>query len=180
MATSATPPTTAHLSQTVLIQNNATAAFNASLCKARTEAKFAFARIKGEVYLVQGKSSSTKFWETEADARLLPVSVVSRTEWETASAFTTMDVNIFRHEFIAIFRWSHQMTLHPNDIRILEHIDDQCIRYEEENGTVFMAKDVMERLRKNFMGRRSSVHGRLPWEKGQRTGSINSESRVAI
>jgi len=140
MATSATAPTTAHLSQTVLTQNNATAAFNASLCKARTEAKFAFARIKGEVYLVQ----------------------VSRTEWETASAFTTMDVNIFRHEFIAIFRWSHQMTLHPNDIRILEQIDDQCIRYEEENGTVFMAKDVMERLRKNFMGRRSSVHGRLP------------------
>jgi hypothetical protein len=51
------------------------------------------------------------------------------------------------------------MTIHPNDIHILEPIDDQWIRYEEDNGTVFMAKDVMERLRKNFMGRRFSVQG---------------------
>ena len=86
------------------------------------------------------------------------ISVVS--EWETtSSALTTVDVNIFRHEFITIFRWSHQMTVHPNDIRILEPIDEQSIRYEEENGTVFMAKDVMERLRKNFMGRKAPMQG---------------------
>jgi len=101
----------------------------------RTGAKFAFACIKGDVCLVQ---TSLTNCET------------------TSSALTTVDVNIFKHEFITIFRWSHQMTVHPNDIRILEPIDEMCIRYEEENGTVFMAKEVVERLRKVLSDRRGS------------------------
>ena len=80
---------------------------------------------------------------------------VTLADCETApSALTTVDVNIFKHEFITIFRWSHQTTVHPDDIRILEPIDEACIRYEEENGTVFMAKDVVERLRKVTSSRR--------------------------
>jgi hypothetical protein len=57
-------------------------------------------------------------------------------------------VKIFRHEFISIFRFSHCDTVHPADINILEQIDNQLTRYEEENGTVFLAREIMERLRK--------------------------------
>jgi hypothetical protein len=59
-----------------------------------------------------------------------------------------VDVKIFRHEFITMFRYSHCDTVHPADIRILEPIDDALTRYEEENGVVFLAKDLMESLRK--------------------------------
>jgi len=91
--------------------------------------QFAFARIKGDVYLVQLSMST-------------PESTAS------GSALTTVDVKIFRHEFITIFRLVEKTTLHPADIRILETIDDHSKRYEEENETVFLAKDLMERLRK--------------------------------
>lgn len=37
--------------------------------------------------------------------------------------------------------------LHPADIRILEPIDARRTRYEEESGTVFLARDAMARLR---------------------------------
>lgn len=59
-----------------------------------------------------------------------------------------MDVKIFRHEFITMFRYSHCDTIHPADICILEPIDEELTRYEEDNGTVFLARDLMERLRK--------------------------------
>ncbi|KAJ3748061.1 hypothetical protein DFH05DRAFT_1522485 [Lentinula detonsa] len=86
--------------------------------------KFAFARIQGEICLVQVSS-------------LTP----------TQSALTTVDVKIFRHEFITIFRFSATTTLHPSDIHFIENIDDQLVYYEEEKGTVFLARNVMERLR---------------------------------
>jgi hypothetical protein len=59
-----------------------------------------------------------------------------------------MDVNIFRHEFITIFRFAESATLHPADFQVVEPIDDALVRYEEENDTVFLAKGLMERLRK--------------------------------
>lgn len=65
-----------------------------------------------------------------------------------ASALTTIDVKIFKHEFITIFRFSEATTLHPADISILEPIDDSMTRYEEEGGTVFLAKELMDHLRK--------------------------------
>ncbi|KAE9393073.1 hypothetical protein BT96DRAFT_233336 [Gymnopus androsaceus JB14] len=86
--------------------------------------KFAFANILGEICLVQVSS-------------MTPV-----------SALTAVDVKIFRHEFITIFRLSTTKTLHPSDIQIIEDIDDQLKYYEEEKETVFLAKDLMERLRK--------------------------------
>ncbi|KAG5637589.1 hypothetical protein H0H81_004040 [Sphagnurus paluster] len=86
---------------------------------------FAFARIKGGVFLVQ-------------------VSL----DTPTPSALTTMDVKIFRHEFITIFRHSETKTLHPADITIIEPIDEFHTRYEEENGTVFLARELMSRLQK--------------------------------
>jgi hypothetical protein len=85
---------------------------------------FAFARIKGDVCLVQASYATP------------------------ASALTAVDVKVFRHEFISIFRFSEFRTLHPSDICILEPIDDRLTRYEEDNETVFLARNVMERMRK--------------------------------
>lgn len=65
-----------------------------------------------------------------------------------ASALTTIDVKLFRHEFITIFRLSTTMTVHPADIRIIELIDDELMRYEVDNETVFLARELMERMRK--------------------------------
>ncbi|TEB29935.1 hypothetical protein FA13DRAFT_1573202, partial [Coprinellus micaceus] len=85
---------------------------------------FAFARVKGETCLVQVPCSAPQ------------------------SAFLPIDVNVFKHEFITIFRFSESTTLHPADFQILEPIDDSLLRYEEENDTVFLAKSLMERLRR--------------------------------
>ncbi|EEB93891.1 hypothetical protein MPER_07395 [Moniliophthora perniciosa FA553] len=85
---------------------------------------FAFARIEGEVRLVQVSSSTPM------------------------GALTTIDVKIFRHEFITIFRLSETKTIHPADIYILETIDDRSKCYEEEKEMVFLSKDVVERMRK--------------------------------
>jgi hypothetical protein len=64
------------------------------------------------------------------------------------SALTTVDAKIFRHEFITIFRLTETKTLHPADISIIELINDYHIRYEEENETVFLARELMDRMRK--------------------------------
>jgi hypothetical protein len=88
-----------------------------------SEGYFAFARINNEVYLVQ----------------------VSRAT--PASALSTVDVKIFRHEFITIFRFSESKTFHPADICIVEPIDDRSTRYEEENETVFLARDLVAKMR---------------------------------
>jgi len=88
---------------------------------------FAFARVKGDVCLVQVSSS-------------MPIS--------TFSALTTVDVKIFRHEFITIFRFSEARTLHPADISIIECIDDDHIRYEERHEMVFVARELIDRILK--------------------------------
>ncbi|KAJ3718602.1 hypothetical protein DFJ43DRAFT_1005807, partial [Lentinula guzmanii] len=85
---------------------------------------FVFARIQGEICLVQVSS-------------LTP----------TQSALTTVNVKIFRHEFITIFCFLVTTTLHPSDIHFIKNIDDQLVYYEEEKGTDFLARNVMERLR---------------------------------
>ena len=65
-----------------------------------------------------------------------------------SSALTLVDVNIFRHEFITIFRLSETKTLHPADIAIIEPINDYHVLYEEGSGTVFVARELMDRMRK--------------------------------
>ncbi|KAF6744851.1 hypothetical protein DFP72DRAFT_1078063 [Ephemerocybe angulata] len=88
------------------------------------DGQFAFARVKGEVCLVQVSCSSP------------------------SSPFLPIDVNVFKHEFITIFRFSESTTLHPADFQVIEAIDDSLLRYEEENQTVFLAKSLMEHLRR--------------------------------
>ncbi|KAG2003530.1 hypothetical protein CC2G_004126 [Coprinopsis cinerea AmutBmut pab1-1] len=84
---------------------------------------FAFARVKGETRLVQISCTAPM------------------------SPFMPVEVNLFRHEFVTIFRFDQSTIVHPSDFSIIECIDDSRIRYEEENETVFLAKDLMERLR---------------------------------
>jgi len=64
------------------------------------------------------------------------------------SALGTVDVKVFRHDFINIFRFSENRTLHPNDINFIEQIEADCIRYEEDNETVFLSRATMDRMRK--------------------------------
>ncbi len=67
------------------------------------------------------------------------------------------DVHVFRHEFITQFRYSHHATVHPADMHILEPIEEHCTLYEEEKGTVFLARDVMTRMQKLSMQARRPV-----------------------
>ena len=71
-----------------------------------------------------------------------------------SSALMAADVHVFRHEFITQFRYSHRATVHPADMHILEPIADGATLYEEDKGTVFLARDVMSRLQKFAMDAR--------------------------
>ncbi|RPD56998.1 hypothetical protein L227DRAFT_578415 [Lentinus tigrinus ALCF2SS1-6] len=74
-----------------------------------------------------------------------------------SSALMVADVHVFRHEFITQFRYSHCATVHPADMHILEPIEDHSTLYEEEKGTVFLARDVMTRMQKLSMQARRPV-----------------------
>lgn len=65
-----------------------------------------------------------------------------------ASALSAVDVNIFVHEFINIFRFSHRTIVHPADIHVIDFIGDNWVHCEEENERIFLSKDVMERFSK--------------------------------
>ncbi|KAI0777184.1 hypothetical protein BD413DRAFT_458677, partial [Trametes elegans] len=96
---------------------------------------FALAQIKGDVCLVQVPDTPAP-------------------QGAMASALMAADVAVFRHEFITLFRYSHRATVHPADLAILEPIADHCTLYEEDKGTVFLARDVMARLQKLSMDAR--------------------------
>lgn len=84
------------------------------------------------------------------------------------SALSAVEAQIYAHEFITIFRYSHPALLHPSDIRILEWLDEQSVLDEEDKGTVFLARDVMERLRR-LTDRRLSMGARpIPSRGGKR------------
>jgi hypothetical protein len=59
-----------------------------------------------------------------------------------------LDIHVFRHEFVSIFRYSHSASVHPRELRVLEPLDDHAVRYEPDNGTVFLAKDLMAQLKR--------------------------------
>ena len=64
------------------------------------------------------------------------------------SALLASDIRVFKHEFITIFRYSHSTSVHPSEIRVLEAVPELGAVYEEEKGTVFLAREVMERMQK--------------------------------
>ena len=77
-----------------------------------------------------------------------------------SSALVAADVHVFRHEFITLFRYSHRATIHPADMHILESIDDRATLYEEDKGTVFLARDVMAKIQRLTMDSRRPGVGR--------------------
>lgn len=85
---------------------------------------FALADVKGEIYLVQISLSTPP------------------------SALTLIDIKIFKHELATIFRHVQTTTLHPKDVRVIEEIRDDLVRYEEDHGTAFLAREIVDRLRK--------------------------------
>ncbi|KAI0084733.1 hypothetical protein BDY19DRAFT_878322, partial [Irpex rosettiformis] len=84
---------------------------------------FALAQLKGDVCLVQ----------------------VNHT-----SPLTPSSVKVFRHEFITIFRYSHSLYVHPSDLRLLWTIEEEdgALRHDEEKDTVWVTKEVMERVQR--------------------------------
>ncbi|KAI6158561.1 hypothetical protein EDD17DRAFT_1423664, partial [Pisolithus thermaeus] len=86
---------------------------------------FAFATIKGVVCLVQSESAFVEF---------------------TDSTSVMLDVSIFRHEFVSMWRYSHTVQIYPSEIGAFVALDTQSVRYEEDSGTIFLAKDLMWRL----------------------------------
>ncbi|KAF8841993.1 hypothetical protein BDN67DRAFT_868322, partial [Paxillus ammoniavirescens] len=103
---------------------------------------FAFARVQGDVCLVQRES----FPRNALDIALCSQdgAVIGQTD----SGTPLLDIPIFRHEFVSIFRYSHSARVHPAEVRLLEPLDDHAVRYEEDSGTVFVAKDLMSRLKR--------------------------------
>ncbi|KAI0042798.1 hypothetical protein FA95DRAFT_1464042, partial [Auriscalpium vulgare] len=89
---------------------------------------FALAQVRDDVCLVQ-----------------LPSTLSSGT---TSSALSAVEAKIYCHEFITIFRYSHPAVIHPADFRVVEWLSEQSVLYEEEKETVFLARDVMDRLRR--------------------------------
>ena len=73
-----------------------------------------------------------------------------------AAALAAADVHVFRHEFITQFRYSHRATVHPADMHILEPIADHSTLYEEDKGTVFLARAVVARRQKHSMAARAA------------------------
>ncbi|KAJ7199218.1 hypothetical protein GGX14DRAFT_468308, partial [Mycena pura] len=101
---------------------------------------FAIARVNGAIRLVQGASALCLF--------VLRPNVAHAVSAATpASALTTLDVKIFRHEFIHIFRFLEARTLHPADVHILERIPpgDAAAACDDDD-TVFLARNVLARL----------------------------------
>ncbi|KAG1741442.1 uncharacterized protein EDB91DRAFT_1052557 [Suillus paluster] len=103
-----------------------------------TDPRFAFARIKGDICLVQ----------------LHPI--------KSETSRESLGILVFRHEFVSIFQYSHDLRVSPEDIRILELLDEDRIRYEEDSGTVFLAKDLMAQLRRII-----DASNMIRWRRGR-------------
>ena len=65
-----------------------------------------------------------------------------------SSALMAADVHVFRHEFITLFRHSHDAAVHPADIRVLEVLGPAQAVYDADQGTVSLARDVVGRLQR--------------------------------
>lgn len=81
------------------------------------------------------------------DDRLNVPPVVGQTVVDP-SGTPLLDILVFRHEFVSIFRYSHSARVHPLELRVLEPLDDHAVRYEPDNGSVFLAKDLMAHLKR--------------------------------
>ncbi|KAL0566742.1 hypothetical protein V5O48_015260 [Marasmius crinis-equi] len=149
-----------------MCDNCSTTSFVTSITPSVDDGYFAFAKIKDEVCLVQVSS-------------LTPI-----------TALTTIDIKIFRHEFITIFRLLESRTMHPDDINIIEILDDRLKCYEEEKETVFLAKEAVQRLRKlslpsrpfypGYFKPRARAAATIPMRRGYVVTSERRSGRTTI
>jgi len=107
---------------------------------------FALAGVKGEIHLVQSMFTDIHIHTHTTDAFSSPVSLST-----PPSAMTLIDIKIFKHELATIFRHIQTTTMHPGDVRVIQRIEDDSVRYEEDSGTVFLAKEIVEQMRKFSM-----------------------------
>jgi len=87
------------------------------------EYRFALAEVKGEVQLVQISRSTPP------------------------SSLALIDTKIFKHELATIFRHVQTTTLHPRDVHVIEDIGEDLVRYEEDTGTAFLVREIVDRMR---------------------------------
>lgn len=67
------------------------------------------------------------------------------------------DLNVYRHEFGTLFRFSHHATFFPEDeVQILFPIDSTNVLFEEDSGVAFVSRDVMTVLNKYASGSKAS------------------------
>lgn len=95
-----------------------------------------------------GASSKSHFALAQINGVICLAQMPPSTPGSASSALSAVDVAVFAHEFINIFRFSHQTTVHPVDIHVIDYIDENSVSCEEENERVFLSKDVMERFSK--------------------------------
>lgn len=116
---------------------------------------FAFAQIHGDICLVQRTS---RIPDSTHGTRLThaPVSAPA------SALLPAADVKVFRHEFITIFRYSHSTSVHPADLHVLHALDARCALYEEDKGTVFLARDAAAHLQKLVAMARGAPHPQRP------------------
>jgi len=97
---------------------------------------------------------------------------------------TLIDIKIFKHELATIFRHVQTTTMHPRDVRVIQRIEDDLVRYEEDRGTAFLAKEIVQQMRKFSIAATRMVsaekrHSRyhLPSSTQCAYGSFYSQSR---
>jgi hypothetical protein len=121
------------------------------ICKAT--GRFAFARIRGKACLVKGVPSTELHMSIALKgSSSLPVPLTP--SGAISSALAAVDVIVFQHEFLTIFRYSHCEAVHPSDFHLLEYMDQRFTRCDGENCRVFSEESVVERLRKMTNRRR--------------------------
>ncbi|EIN09057.1 hypothetical protein PUNSTDRAFT_52461 [Punctularia strigosozonata HHB-11173 SS5] len=122
--------------------------FSPSSTPPPTGDRFAFARVKGTVCLVQ----------LPDDASLL-------------SPLTPPSLSLFRHEFGTIFRFAASRAVHPSELRVLEPVPADLVRYEPDSGQAFLARGCVARLAKLTMANNNVEQQQQYAYAGQRRGS---------
>ncbi|KAL0957996.1 hypothetical protein HGRIS_000171 [Hohenbuehelia grisea] len=129
---------------------------------------FAFARIRGDISLVQVVSlCQTSPSSSVSSLSSLP-SPSPPPSCSSSVSHSTIVLKVFRHEFITIFRLSHALTVNSEDVRILECLADSALRYEEEQETVFLARDLVAQLNRMSTARYASKQTRYPYASVRR------------
>ncbi|KAK7684985.1 hypothetical protein QCA50_011820 [Cerrena zonata] len=62
------------------------------------------------------------------------------------SSLLVSDIRVYRHEFLTIYRYSHNATVHPSDIHVLKRLDDLCTIGEDIPETITLPREIVSRF----------------------------------